>query len=227
MKTSEQIRQLANFWDAMRTERGKRKSRLVMGIDPEFAELQDDLALVDKFSDIAKVKVKIEKIRFSRLIPDLTAGKIDFVMSGMTITEERREEVAFSDPYKRTELCTLISKASSIAAAQELNAVGARVAVGVDTTGYLYAAKKLQKAKIIPFESLEEAASIVRDGRVDAFIYDKTSIMHFHEKYFEQTEILDQPLRKEFWGAAVCKGNYELLARLNAFIGEVTNSDKT
>ncbi|WP_410101723.1 transporter substrate-binding domain-containing protein, partial [Sutterella wadsworthensis] len=101
---------------------------------------------VDFMKDFAKSAgkaIKIENIAFDGLIPALLTGKVDMVMSSMTITDERRKTVDFSDPYANAMLGILTHKGSGIKSVEDLNQKGRRIAAKIGSTGYLYAQNNL------------------------------------------------------------------------------------
>lgn len=112
---------------------------------------------VDFMKDFAKSagkEIKIENIAFDGLIPALLTGKVDMVMSSMTITDERRKTVDFSDPYANAMLGILTHKGSGIKSVEDLNQKGRRIAAKIGSTGYLYAQNNLKNAAGIGFSSL-------------------------------------------------------------------------
>ena len=113
---------------------------------------------VDFMKDFAKSagkEIKIENIAFDGLIPALLTGKVDMVMSSMTITDERRKTVDFSDPYANAMLGILTHKGSGIKSVEDLNQKGRRIAAKIGSTGYLYAQNNLKNAAVtaLPDES--------------------------------------------------------------------------
>src|SRR5699024_12034565 len=104
-------------------------------------------------------EIRIENISFDGLIPSLQTGKADMVMSSMTITEERKETVDFSEPYANALLAVLTNKDSQITSVDDLNQEGKKVAVKTGSTGYLYAQEHLKNAEIIALQ--EDRKSVV------------------------------------------------------------------
>jgi polar amino acid transport system substrate-binding protein len=77
--------------------------------------------------------VRIENMAFSGLIPALSTGKIDLILSSMTITEERAQTVNFSDPYAKAQLSLLVYKDSPVQSFDDLKAEGRKLAVCAGT----------------------------------------------------------------------------------------------
>lgn len=164
-------------------------------------------------------EVVIENISWDGLIPALQTGKADLVMSSMTITEERKETVDFSDPYANALLALLTNKNSEITSIEDLNQAGRKVAVKTGSTGYIYAQNNLKNAEIIALSDESACVTEVAQGKADGFIYDQLTIYRNWQKNPELTEAVFIPFQEvEQWGIAVKKGNSELLTQLNAFI---------
>jgi len=165
--------------------------------------------------------VRIENMAFSGLIPALTTGKIDIILSSMTITEERKKTVAFSDPYCRSYLALLVAKDSPVEKAEDLNVAGRIIAVKKGTTGHIYSLENFSQAEVRVFEKESACVLEVAQGRADAFIYDQMTIYKNNQLYPEETRALLQPFQKDFeyWGIALQKeGTEELSGEINAFL---------
>ena len=93
-------------------------------------------------------EVVIENISWDGLIPALQTGKVDMVISSMTITADREEVVDFSDPYANAMLALLTNKNSGINTIDDMNVAGKKIAVKTGSTGYLYAQKNLTNAEV-------------------------------------------------------------------------------
>ncbi|SFB96612.1 polar amino acid transport system substrate-binding protein [Brevinema andersonii] len=166
------------------------------------------------------IPVIIENIAWNGLIPSLQTGKIDAVISSMTITEDRKNEVDFSDPYATAYLALLISKKSDIQSVEDLNKPDKILAVKQGTTAYLYAKKYLSNVILNTFTSESAAVTEVIQGKADAFIYDQLTIYRNNVQNPSTTRTVFIPVQNEpdQWGIAVKKGNTELLNKINKFL---------
>jgi polar amino acid transport system substrate-binding protein len=173
-------------------------------------------------------EVVIENIAWDGLIPSLKTGKIDLIISSMTITPEREKSVAFSIPYAQSNLAILSYPKSGVAGIEQLNQEGRKVAVKKGTTGHLYARDHLKKAKILVFDKENAAVMEVINKRADGFLYDQLSIYRDWERHPQRTVALLQPFQEkpEYWGIAMRKGDTELKKRVDAFIRQA-KSDGT
>ncbi|MBS4968703.1 MAG: transporter substrate-binding domain-containing protein [Lachnospiraceae bacterium] len=171
------------------------------------------------FGEYIGKEIRIENISFDGLIPSLQTGKADMVMSSMTITEERKETVDFSEPYANALLAVLTNKDSQITSVDDLNQKGKKVAVKTGSTGYLYAQEHLKNAEIIALQDESACVMEVSQGKADGFIYDQLTIYRNWQNNLDTTNAVFIPFQDvEPWGIAVKKGNTELLDQLNEFI---------
>lgn len=171
------------------------------------------------FGEYIGKEIRIENTSFDGLIPSLQTGKADMVMSSMTITEERKETVDFSEPYANALLAVLTNKDSQITSVDDLNQEGKKVAVKTGSTGYLYAQEHLKNAEIIALQDESACVMEVSQGKADGFIYDQLTIYRNWQNNLDTTNAVFIPFQDvEPWGIAVKKGNTELLDQLNDFI---------
>ena len=171
------------------------------------------------FGEYIGKEIRIENISFDGLIPSLQTGKADMVMSSMTITEERKETVDFSESYANALLAVLTNKDSQITSVDDLNQEGKKVAVKTGSTGYLYAQEHLKNAEIIALQDESACVMEVSQGKADGFIYDQLTIYRNWQNNLDTTNAVFIPFQDvEPWGIAVKKGNTELLDQLNEFI---------
>lgn len=179
---------------------------------------------VDFMKDFAKrigKEIRIENIAFDGLIPALVTGKVDMVMSSMTITPERSKTVDFSAPYANALLGILTNKKSDVKSIEDLNQKGRKIAAKIGSTGYLYAQKHLANAAITALPDESACVMEVATGKADGFLYDQLTIYRNWQKNQETTSAVFIPFQDvEPWGVAVKKGDPALLKALNEFIEE-------
>jgi ABC-type amino acid transport substrate-binding protein len=187
--------------------------------DGEVRGIEADLAF--RLEADFGVEVEFVPMKFDELIPALEAGKIDVIMSGMSITIDRRARVDFTDSYKEVGQMALIRKKdrARLSNPAAMKAEGVRVGVQRETTGELYARGKLEKASIKTFESADRGIAALRKGEVDYFIHDAPTIWHtVGRPRHEDPDLtgLYRLLTEEHLAWAVKKDNGELRGFLNA-----------
>ena len=139
------------------------ESGAIIGIDAEVAAL-----ICEKLG----YELEIVDMAFDSLIPALTSGKVDFVMAGMTVTEERKQSVDFSTSYAQGVQVVIVPEGSDITSIDDLTAEGASHKVGVQqgTTGDLYATWDIADAglgSVEPYANGPDAVLALTSGKVD------------------------------------------------------------
>lgn len=162
--------------------------------------------------------IQIQNISFVGLIPALKNEKIDLVISSLTVTEQRKKSIDFSIPYAVTGLCLLINHQTSLDGIGNANRPDRTIVVKSGTTGEVYAAQHLTKAKVRVLEKEAYCVMEVIQGKADAFIYDQLSVYRIWQKNLSTTKALLSPFQKEYWGIGIRKGNSQLLKEVDHFI---------
>ena len=138
-------------------------------------------------------------------------------MSGMTITEERKRTIDYSDPYFHTATILLLSKekAPGIERLEDIDAVGRTIVAKEGTTGHFAAEKKFPKAKVVPVSMETDAVREVVLGRADAFLFDSWQIRRHAREHPDATYVLNEPVTREPYGIALRKGDPDTRNWLN------------
>jgi len=162
----------------------------------------------------------IENIAWDGLIPSLRTGKVDLIISSMTITEERKKSIAFSVPYAQSNLAILTHPKADVKGIEDLNQKGKRIAVKKGTTGHLYASAHLPNAQLLVFDRENAAILEVIQQKADGFLYDQLTIYRNWERHQDTTVALLKPFQEapEYWGVALRQSDVALKAQVDAFI---------
>jgi polar amino acid transport system substrate-binding protein len=145
-------------------------------------------------------------------------------MSGMTITDERKQKVDFSEPYMLIGQTVLLRKdlADKVKSYKDLNKPEYKVASKLGTTGEIAAKKHIPKAKYFSYETEAEGVMEVVNGKVDAFIYDAPYNLVANVQRGEgKLVFLDKPFTDEPIGWAIAQGDPEFLKAINGFLVKV------
>lgn len=177
------------------------------------------VGIAKAFGEYLGRPVEIQNIEWTGLIPALRTGSIDMVISSMTITEERAEQIDFSDPYAQSGLTLLVSTSSDITGYGDLNQPGRVVAVKSGTTGAIIARDQLSAAEVGYFDSVTACVLEVSQGKADAFIYDALTVYENWKNNDETTRVILDAIPGTFgyWGAAFPKGS-DLVSRFDTFL---------
>ena len=168
--------------------------------------------------------VRIENIPFDGLIPSLKTGKIDVIISSMTVTEDRQKSIDFTDPYLKMGLAILVAKNSDIQSINDVDKPSRNVVVKKGTTGNIYALQHFKNAKLLVLNDQSACAIEVSQGKADCFIYDQISVFKNWKKYEATTRAILQPFAQEDWAMGIKKGNDALRTQINGFIKEFKES---
>lgn len=200
---------------------------LRIGVSPNYQPLaykQDgqltgiDIAAGETIAQQIGRQAEFVEMPFNQLIPALQAGKIDIIMSGMTITPERNQLVSFSNPYLSAGQMAIIryADASRFGYKGTLFRPDARVAVVKGTTGDNFASNNLRDAVVSRCDSINEALAKLKSGSVDFVIHDAaTSWSLATDTSRQEFMSLNNELTEENLGWAVNKGNNVLLQAVN------------
>ena len=166
--------------------------------------------------------LRIVETRRNQLIPTLMDGRIDIIMSGMTITDARKIRIDFSDHYLRAGLYALMRSEDSqrYRGVRDVLDADANVGVVVDTTGDVFLQKNmpnavrwgLSKAAAAPFE--------LANHKIDLFIYDAPAVMWLVSENEAELVALQDFLDTEYLGWGLRRGDAALLGQVNAVLAE-------
>jgi polar amino acid transport system substrate-binding protein len=171
-------------WAGTAMERITKKGELVVGTSgtqPPLSVTNKKGELIGLDVDIAKamakalgVNAKFAPMPFAELLPALEAGKVDMVLSGMTITGERNKKVAFAGPYLLTGkgILAVAQRFAALREAKGLDTPEVTVAALKDSTSQKFAETSLSKAKLVLVGSYDEGIDLLLKGKVDVIVAD-------------------------------------------------------
>ena len=179
------------------------------GIDVEIAN-----AVAEKLGKTVEVK----DMEFDSLIPAVAGGSIDFVMAGLTVTDERKETVDFSDTYATGVQVIIVKEDSDIASADDLE--GKKIGVQAGTTGDIYVTGDYGQENVSQFNNGSLAVQALINGQVDCVVIDNEPAKNFVAAN-EGLKILETEYVTEDYAAAFAKENTELQQQFNAALAEL------
>lgn len=188
----------------------------IVGIDAEIgAAIAEELGMEFEIVDTA----------FDSIIPAIKAGKYDIGMAGMTVTEERLEEINFSDSYAKGVQVVIVKKGSDIKTVDDLTGdKNYTIGVQTGTTGDLYSTWDIEDeglGTVSRFNKGADAVEALKVGKVDCVIIDNEPAKVFVEEN-ENLEILETAYAEEDYAIAVSKDNEELLKDINEALKKLT-----
>jgi len=141
--------------------------------DGEIIGLDADLSRY--LADAMEVTLRLEPLAFKDLLPSLEAGKVDAVISGMTMTANRNRRVAFVGPYLISGKGLLTRKAAlaAITDPDAIDLADVRLTALAGSTSADFVRTVTPRAQFVPARDYDEAVKMVIDGRVDALVADQ------------------------------------------------------
>ena len=218
-------------------------NKIIVGTSADFApfEYTDasgniigfDIEMITTILESLNYTVEVQDIGFDSLIPSLQSGTIDVIAAAMTITDEREEEIDFSDPYYEADQSVLVKKDSGVEinASHNLENFTASIAnltIGAQTgtTGAGWVQENLidvglmAEANLKLYDLYIDAVADLDIGpaRLDAIILDLPVAQAFAEE--TGREVAYTIITGESYGLGVREGETELLNNINAELGE-------
>lgn len=185
-----------------------------------------DVAISKKIAESMGCELKIEDMEFEGLVASVASGKVDFAAAGMTVNEERKEQVDFSDPYYvAAQTMVVAADNTTIKSAADLQNVN-KVGVVLGYTGDTVVTETLQvpESKINRVSRGIDAVQNVKNGRLDAVVIDSVTGKALAEKNGLKTVDDPEAFESEEYAIAVAKGNSELLEKINSVLKEMKES---
>ena len=180
-----------------------------------------DIALINSIGEKLGLTVEVENMEFDSLVSSI-GSKIDIAIAGMTVTDERKGSVDFSDPYYEAVQFVIVPAGSEIATAADL--VGKTIGVQLGTTGDFIASDDIADTTVNQYNKGVDAVNDLLNGRVDCVIIDKNPALVFASKFEGQLVALDGAQFEfgvEEYAIALPKGDTALAEKINAALEEI------
>lgn len=181
---------------------------------------------VDMAKEMAKemgVKLTLVNTAWDGIISSLLTDKYDIIMSGMTITPARNLQINFADPYIVVGQTILLKKelAGKIKSYRDLNDPKYTIATKLGVTGEYATKRYMGNAKINLFETEQEGAMELVNGKADAFVYDLPYNALFYAQKGQNLAFLDEPFTYEPLAWAIRKGDPDFMNFLNNLLKQM------
>ena len=186
-----------------------------------------DVDLMDAMAKAGNFKVEFKHQPWESLFPSLNNGDVDTVMSGVTITDDRKQSMLFSDPYFEITQVVLVPKGKKVASSEDLKNM-TKVGVVTGYTGDFSVSKLLgnDNPKIARFESVPLIIKELENGGLDSVVSDSAVIANYVKN--NPTKGLDFISLPDFtienYGIAARKGDEATIKMLNDALKKVRES---
>ncbi|QZA32586.1 ABC transporter substrate-binding protein [Hydrogenibacillus sp. N12] len=167
-------------------------------------------------------KIELKEVTSSTRIPMLKNGDIDIIVATMTITDERKKEINFSDVYYTAGQSLLVPKGSPIRGIEDLNE-NTKVAGVKGSTSVKNIREKAPKAQVLEYDNYAEAFAALKSGKVDAMTTDNIILMGYAQQD-PNFELVGGLFTKEPYGIGIRKGDEKFTQYVNDFLKELKES---
>ena len=181
----------------------------IVGIDAEIAA-----AIAEKLD----MELEIKDMDFDSLITACAGGSVDVVLAGLTVTDERKESVNFSDTYATGVQVIIVKEGSAIASVDDLE--GKMIGVQAGTTGDIYCTDEFGQDNVKQYNNGALAVAALNNDQIDCVIIDNEPAKSFVAAN-TGLKILDTEYAVEDYAIAVAKENTELLDKINDAMAEL------
>ena len=183
-----------------------------------------DIEIAQAIADAMGKKLKVDDIDFDSIIPAITTGKADMSLAGMTVTDERKENVDFSDSYATGVQVIIVPEDSDITGPDDL-ANDKMIGVQQGTTGHIYCSDTPENGgfgedHVTAYPNGASAIQALQTGKGDAGVIDNEPAKAFVAEN-PGLKILDTEYVTEDYAIAVKKGNTELLDQINETLAKL------
>ena len=178
------------------------------GIDIEAAQ-----AIADKLG----LELQIDDMDFDAALLSVQQGKADIVMAGVTVTDERKAVMDFSDSYATGIQSIIVPEGSDIASPDDL--AGKKIGTQRGTTGYIYCSDDFGDENVVAYDDGLTAVQALNNGQVDAVVIDNAPAKEFVAAN-PGLVILDTSYAEEDYAIGVAKGS-SLKDAVNAALEEL------
>ena len=182
-----------------------------------------DIDLINEIGNKLNKKIEFEEMEFNTLLTALSSGKVDLIISGLDITDERKQQVDFTQGYYANELSLVVLNDSNIKNINDLKGKKVGTELGTSSDNYV---NELKDVKNIQFNDSSSTIMNLKSNKVDAVIIDKP-VAEKILKNVNGCKILENVnIKTSEMGIAVNKNNKELLNDLNKALTELKNNGK-
>ena len=185
------------------------------GIDVEIAT-----AIAEKLG----LELVVDDMDFTSIIAAVSSGKSDMAMAGMTVTEERKENLDFTEPYTTAVQVIVVPEDSDIKTVDDL-ANDKMIGCQDGTTGYIYCSDTPENGgygedHVTAYTNGAMAIEALKGGKVDAVVIDNQPAQAFVEAN-EGLKILDTEYLTEEYAIGIAKDKPELYEAVNGALKEL------
>ncbi len=172
-----------------------------------------DIDLIKAVAENAGFEYELVNVNFDALLAGMSQCQFDAAISAITITDERKQSMLFSDGYINAgQIVTINLATTDIKTVDDLK--DKTIGVQIATTGAIEAGK-IEGATVKSYDTVDLAFQDLINRQVDAVVADYPTSLDYVKQNADKIATTGDPFTEEVYGIAVCKTNTELLDLLN------------
>ena len=180
-----------------------------------------DVDIVNAIAERAGFTVEWTNTKWDGIFVALANGEFDAVASAVTITEERKQSIDFSEPYFNAGQAIATSADNTTITGPESLTAGVKVGVQLGTTGDIWLTENTD-ADVQRFDENPLAVQALAAGDIDAVVGDSPTLADILQKNAElNLKIVGEPFTDEFYGIGIRKDLTDLKASIDAALAEI------
>lgn len=181
-----------------------------------------DIELMEAVAAQAGIQYEFVNLPFDPMLAGLSECQYDMAIAAITITDERKEQFLFSDPYVDAgQIITVQVGDTSIQGKEDL--AGKIIGAQLGTTGEIEA-QAIEGVEYKPYDTYDLAFLDLMNGQIDAVIADNPTALGFIAKNPDKIMTVGEVFTNEFYGIAICKDRQDLLDKINPALAAVKES---
>ncbi|KQN56898.1 glutamine ABC transporter substrate-binding protein GlnH [Erwinia sp. E602] len=183
-----------------------------------------DIDLWDAVAKQLNVAYELKPMDFSGIIPALQTKNVDVALAGITITEERKKAIDFSDGYYKSGLLVMVkANNTEVKGIDDLN--GKVVAVKSGTGSVDYAKQHIKTKDLRQFPNIDNAYMELGTNRADAVLHDTPNILYFINTAGKgQFKSVGESIEAQQYGIALPKGSDDLREKINGALKTIRDN---
>ena len=181
----------------------------IEGIDVDTAK-----AIAEKLG----LELQVDDMEFDAALLSVQQGKADIAMAGITVTDERKAVMAFSDSYATGIQSIIVPEGSDIASPDDL--AGKKIGTQRGTTGYIYCTHDFGEDSVVAYDNGLTAVQALNNGQVDAVVIDNAPAKEYVAAN-PGLKVLETSYAEEDYAIGMNKDNTALVEAVNAALEEL------
>lgn len=172
-----------------------------------------DIDMWDAIAGDLGLEYKLQPMDFSGILPALQTNNVDAALAGITITEERRKAIDFSDGYYDSGFILMVGVDSDIKGVEDLK--GKTLSLKTGTSAANYAKEHFTDTTLRQFPNIDNAYLELQTGRVDAAMHDTPNVLYYIKEAGQgRVKTVGEQMLAHEYGIAFPKGS-EIIPQVN------------